>query len=98
MSHASLHSAILHVASKRKRRCGQCTGCTKPCCGKCGNCLDMVKFGGPGTKKRACSERACERLCGLCVCYCMHVHVSSYVSVRSSLLLDVCVNPIICFH
>ena len=37
----------------------QCDGCVKPDCGKCGNCKDKKKFGGPGKRKKACMEKVC---------------------------------------
>ncbi|XP_068215279.1 histone-lysine N-methyltransferase 2A-like [Palaemon carinicauda] len=39
--------------------CNKCTGCNTPNCRKCVNCLDMKKFGGPGTKKKPCIKRKC---------------------------------------
>ncbi len=35
----------------------QCDGCVKPDCGKCGNCRDKKKFGGPGKRKKPCMEK-----------------------------------------
>ena len=46
----------------RKRRCGSCSGCCLEDCGECKNCQDMVKFGGPGRKKRCCIRRTCLQL------------------------------------
>ena len=43
----------------RKKRCGQCHGCTLPDCAKCSYCKDMRKFGGPGRKKKGCIQRKC---------------------------------------
>ena len=37
----------------------QCDGCVKPDCGKCGNCIDKKKFGGPGKRKKGCMEKKC---------------------------------------
>jgi len=47
--------------SKRVRssRCGTCSNCLRPDCGECINCSDKPKFGGPGVKKQACSQRKC---------------------------------------
>ena len=42
----------------RRKRCGQCEACVRDDCGKCNNCLDEKKFGGPG-KKQSCIERRC---------------------------------------
>ncbi|XP_065897260.1 uncharacterized protein [Dysidea avara] len=50
------------VIGKKRKRCGTCKGCTRVNCEKCVNCQDMPKYGGPGKKKRPCSERKCERL------------------------------------
>uniref|UniRef100_A0A667ZQF1 [histone H3]-lysine(4) N-methyltransferase n=1 Tax=Myripristis murdjan TaxID=586833 RepID=A0A667ZQF1_9TELE len=37
----------------RSRRCGVCKGCNhEDDCGKCMNCLDKPKFGGPNTKRQ----------------------------------------------
>lgn len=39
----------------RSRRCGVCKGCNhEDDCGKCMNCLDKPKFGGPNTKRQCC--------------------------------------------
>mmetsp|Transcript_13362 Transcript_13362/g.39360 ORF Transcript_13362/g.39360 Transcript_13362/m.39360 type:complete len:164 (+) Transcript_13362:142-633(+) len=43
----------------RSSRCGTCSNCLRPDCGKCINCSDKPKFGGPGVKKQACSARKC---------------------------------------
>ena len=42
-------------------QCGRCVYCRWGDCGKCANCLDKRKFGGPGTKKQACKARRCAR-------------------------------------
>ncbi|KAM8927871.1 histone-lysine N-methyltransferase 2B [Pelodytes ibericus] len=45
----------------RMPRCGTCAGCMVPDdCGKCLNCLDKTKFGGPNTKKQCCVNRRCD--------------------------------------
>jgi len=31
-------------------------------CGKCTTCRDMIKFGGAGKKKKACSHRKCTKI------------------------------------
>ena len=41
------------------RRCGECEGCMMDDCGTCINCQDKVRFGGKGTKKKACVLRYC---------------------------------------
>mmetsp|Transcript_44406 Transcript_44406/g.100413 ORF Transcript_44406/g.100413 Transcript_44406/m.100413 type:complete len:103 (+) Transcript_44406:42-350(+) len=38
----------------RKQRCGECAGCRAAECGECRFCLNMKKFGGPGTLKQPC--------------------------------------------
>ena len=43
--------------TKPPRRCGNCKACTTPDCRKCVYCLDMKKYGGPGTKKQRCMKR-----------------------------------------
>ncbi|KAL7551044.1 hypothetical protein ACHAWF_014255 [Thalassiosira exigua] len=43
----------------RKMKCGECKACLRDDCGKCVNCLDKPKFGGPGTQKQACVKRKC---------------------------------------
>ena len=43
----------------RMSRCGKCDGCYAVNCGKCYKCLDMIKYGGPGTLKQACERRQC---------------------------------------
>lgn len=44
---------------RRRRRCGICQACCLPDCGRCKNCLNMVKFGGKGLSKQACLLRRC---------------------------------------
>ncbi|KAJ1628587.1 hypothetical protein T492DRAFT_841478 [Pavlovales sp. CCMP2436] len=43
----------------RLMRCGVCTGCLVSDCGRCKNCLDKPRYGGPGVKKQACVARQC---------------------------------------
>eukprot|EP00615_Pteridomonas_danica_P004691 CAMPEP_0114369336 /NCGR_PEP_ID=MMETSP0101-20121206/31599_1 /TAXON_ID=38822 ORGANISM="Pteridomonas danica, Strain PT" /NCGR_SAMPLE_ID=MMETSP0101 /ASSEMBLY_ACC=CAM_ASM_000211 /LENGTH=462 /DNA_ID=CAMNT_0001520145 /DNA_START=5 /DNA_END=1393 /DNA_ORIENTATION=+ len=43
----------------RKQRCGDCSGCRATECGVCKFCLNMRKFGGPGTLKQPCVQRKC---------------------------------------
>ena len=45
--------------SSKSRRCGECEGCMKDDCGDCAACRDKPRFGGKGTKKRACVARVC---------------------------------------
>ncbi|MPC17370.1 Histone-lysine N-methyltransferase 2B [Portunus trituberculatus] len=45
---------------RKTQWCGKCPGCTTPNCLKCSNCLDMKKYGGPGTKKKPCIMRKCQ--------------------------------------
>ena len=37
----------------------KCPGFLNVDCGKCVNCLDKKKFGGPGRKKKACVHKTC---------------------------------------
>lgn len=48
------------VVQARRWRCKSCQACLRPDCGKCVACKDMRKFGGKGTKAKACESRACE--------------------------------------
>jgi len=47
---------------KRRTRCNKCANCLAEDCGTCGNCIDMPKFGGLGTRKQTCVLRACMML------------------------------------
>jgi hypothetical protein len=47
---------------KKRSRCGTCAGCRKADCEACNYCLDMVKYGGPGTLRKACKNRICVAL------------------------------------
>ncbi|XP_066462490.1 histone-lysine N-methyltransferase 2B isoform X4 [Eleutherodactylus coqui] len=48
-------------AKLRMTRCGECKGCSvTEDCGKCVNCLDKTKFGGPNTKKQCCVYKRCD--------------------------------------
>lgn len=47
------------ASAAKSRRCGECEGCMRDDCGECIPCKDKPRFGGRGTKKRACIERAC---------------------------------------
>ena len=46
------------IGSRKRTRCGSCAQCHRQDCGKC-SCIDMVKFGGPGKKKKTCILRKC---------------------------------------
>ncbi|XP_029920057.1 histone-lysine N-methyltransferase 2B isoform X2 [Myripristis murdjan] len=47
----------------RARRCGACEGCLiEEDCGRCINCRDKPKFGGPNTKRQCCIYKKCERI------------------------------------
>ncbi|XP_046894057.1 histone-lysine N-methyltransferase 2A isoform X2 [Hypomesus transpacificus] len=47
----------------RSRRCGVCKGCNhEDDCGKCMNCLDKPKFGGPNTKRQCCVFKRCDQI------------------------------------
>ena len=50
--------------ASKVRRCGECEGCTRDDCGQCPACLDKPRFGGKGTKKKACTERFCRLKAG----------------------------------
>ncbi|XP_076016835.1 histone-lysine N-methyltransferase 2B isoform X2 [Genypterus blacodes] len=47
----------------RSRRCGVCDGCNhEDDCGRCINCLDKPKFGGPNTKRQCCVYKRCDQI------------------------------------
>uniref|UniRef100_A0A3Q2XLP7 [histone H3]-lysine(4) N-methyltransferase n=1 Tax=Hippocampus comes TaxID=109280 RepID=A0A3Q2XLP7_HIPCM len=47
----------------RSRRCGVCKGCNhEEDCGRCINCLDKPKFGGPNTKRQCCVYKRCDQI------------------------------------
>jgi len=52
-----IQSMAKKSTTKPPRRCGSCKACTAPDCRKCVYCLDMKKYGGPGTKKQRCLKR-----------------------------------------
>ena len=56
--HAYVILLIPIIIGMWRKRCGQCCACRRDDCGKCNNCLDKKKFGGPG-KKQSCIERQC---------------------------------------
>lgn len=45
--------------ASKSRRCGECEGCMRDDCGNCAACRDKPRFGGKGSKKKACVARAC---------------------------------------
>ena len=47
------------IKSKKGSRCGKCEGCNQDDCGQCKACLDKVRFGDAGLKKRACIKQTC---------------------------------------
>ncbi|XP_065895978.1 uncharacterized protein [Dysidea avara] len=46
----------------RRQRCKSCNGCLAKDCGKCIECRDKVKFGGPGKLKQCCINRKCIKI------------------------------------
>ena len=54
-------SAVYGSSAKagKTRRCGECEGCMRDDCGQCAACVDKPRFGGRGSKKKACVARAC---------------------------------------
>ncbi|XP_052433256.1 histone-lysine N-methyltransferase 2A [Carassius gibelio] len=52
-----------HLYKNRSRRCGECKGCLhEEDCGRCINCLDKPKFGGPNTKRQCCVYKRCDQV------------------------------------
>ncbi|XP_056329504.1 uncharacterized protein kmt2bb isoform X2 [Danio aesculapii] len=52
-----------HMFGHRSRRCGECKGCLhEEDCGRCINCLDKPKFGGPNTKRQCCVYKRCDQV------------------------------------
>ena len=50
----------MHAAARRRAAsCGQCDACLRDDCGKCINCLDKPKYGGPGCRKQSCMFKRC---------------------------------------
>ncbi|XP_051963095.1 histone-lysine N-methyltransferase 2B-like [Xyrauchen texanus] len=57
------HKGRAHLFGPRSRRCGECKGCFhEEDCGKCINCLDKPKFGGPNTKRQCCVYKRCDQV------------------------------------
>ena len=54
-------NAVYGSSSKagKTRRCGECEGCMRDDCGQCAACADKPRFGGRGSKKKACMTRSC---------------------------------------
>ncbi|XP_017883668.1 DNA (cytosine-5)-methyltransferase PliMCI-like [Ceratina calcarata] len=50
------------ISKKHKMRCGVCGHCESPDCGECAACKAMVKFGGTGKSKQACTRRRCPNM------------------------------------
>jgi len=44
---------------RRRTACGNCPGCRAENCGLCNCCVDLVQFGGKGTRRRRCVKRKC---------------------------------------
>ncbi|XP_042885733.1 lysine-specific demethylase 2A-like [Penaeus japonicus] len=55
----------------RRVRCKLCESCLRDDCRQCGFCMDMVKYGGPGTMKQTCKMKKCTQpmLPVTAVCY-----------------------------
>ena len=53
-SSAAAADAASRAAALKRRRCGECEGCTRGNCGECSSCADMPRFGGPGSLRQAC--------------------------------------------
>ena len=43
---------------RKMRRCGVCPGCRIPNCGKCKQCLDKARYGGPDKLRQCCEVKA----------------------------------------
>jgi len=56
--------------SHRYMPCGECVGCVRPNCGKCGNCRDMPRYGGKGISKEKCLDRTCRDRIKVACDYC----------------------------
>ena len=55
----SIDQSNLDIVGKKRKMCGQCTGCKQEDCGLCKSCHDMKKFGGTGKRKQGCVKRRC---------------------------------------
>ncbi len=51
------------VCTKKHRTmaCSKCENCRRPNCGLCAACRNMRQYGGPGTGKQKCADRACAK-------------------------------------
>jgi hypothetical protein len=51
------------VCTKNHRRiaCTKCENCRRSNCGLCAACKNMRQYGGPGTGKKKCADRACTK-------------------------------------
>jgi hypothetical protein len=51
------------VCTKKHRTmaCSKCENCRRPNCGLCAACRNMRQYGGPGTGKQKCADRACTK-------------------------------------
>ena len=50
------------ASASRSTKCGECQACTRIECGKCIECEDKPKYGGPGKRRHACIEKVCKNL------------------------------------
>lgn len=68
---------FMQLMKRRRTGCKECAGCLRNDCGKCIFCLDMKKFGGPGSKRQRCRYRVCLILVSLKTCT-AHTSYSSF--------------------
>ena len=61
-SSAAADDAASRAAAIKRRRCGECEGCTRGNCGECASCADMPRFGGQGSSRQACVGRRCLKM------------------------------------
>ena len=55
-------AAPLSKVRRRMARCGECDACVRTeDCGKCVNCLDKPKYGGPFIRKQKCMRKRCKK-------------------------------------
>ena len=60
--HKEEKNIIQKEKKTRKSQCRQCAACRREDCGKCENCVDKKKFGGPDKKRQKCVHRLCENM------------------------------------